>query len=174
VNQRQVESHTQSYARALRAALREDPDVIAITELRDRDTIALALTAAETGHLVLATVNTKSAGQTINRVVNAFPGDEQGHVRSMLSESLRAVISQRLVPTVDGQKRVPAVEVLIATTAVANTIRDNKTFQLPSLMQTGGGMGMITLDDSLFELVRTGKVHQADALKLATTKERFK
>jgi twitching motility protein PilT len=174
VNQREVESHTESYSRALRAALREDPDVIAITELRDRESISLALTAAETGHLVLATVNTNSAGQTINRMVNSFPGEEQGHVRSMLSESLRAVISQRLVPTADGKARVPAVEVLIGTTAVANTIRDNKTFQLPSLMQTGLSVGMITLDDSLLALVQSGKIKKEDAARLATTKERFK
>jgi twitching motility protein PilT len=174
VNQRQVESHTRSYARALRAALREDPDVIALTELRDRESIGLALTAAETGHLVLATVNTNSAGQTINRIVNAFPGEEQGHVRSMLSESLRAVISQRLIPTADGTGRIPAVEVLMGTTAVANTIRDNKTYQLPSLMQTGTNVGMVTLDDSLFGLVQAGKIEKAEAFKLATTKERFK
>lgn len=174
VNQREVQSHTESYARALRAALREDPDVIAITELRDRESISLALTAAETGHLVLATVNTNSAGQTINRIVNAFPGEEQGHVRSMLSESLRAVISQRLLPTADDRGRVPAVEVLIGTVAVANTIRDNKTFQLPSLMQTGSSAGMITLDDSLFGLVQGGKIKREVALRLATNKERFK
>jgi twitching motility protein PilT len=174
VNQREVESHTESYARALRAALREDPDVIAITELRDRESISLALTAAETGHLVLATVNTNSAGQTINRIVNSFPGEEQGHVRSILSESLRAVISQRLVPTADGKGRVPAVEVLIGTTAVANTIRDNKTFQLPSLMQTGLSVGMVTLDDSLFRLVQAGTIDKSEAARLATMKERFK
>jgi twitching motility protein PilT len=174
VNQREVESHTESYARALRAALREDPDVIAITELRDRESISLALTAAETGHLVLATVNTNSAGQTINRIVNSFPGEEQGHVRSMLSESLRAVISQRLLPSVDGTTRVPAVEVLIGTIAVANTIRDNKTFQLPSLMQTGSAAGMVTLDDALFALLSAGKIKKEDAARLATTKERFK
>jgi twitching motility protein PilT len=174
VNQREMESHTGSFARALRAALREDPDVIAITELRDRDTIALALTAAETGHLVLATVNTNSAGQTIGRIVNSFPGEEQGHVRSMLSESLRAVVSQRLVPTLNGKERVPAVEILIGTTAVANTIRDNKTFQLPSLMQTGSALGMVMLDDSLFALVQAGKVSKAEAARVSTNKERFK
>src|SRR5690606_31199395 len=143
----------QSFARALRGALREDPDVIAITELRDRDSMALALSAAETGHLVLGTLHTQSAAQTISRVINAFPGPEQEHVRAQLSEGLRAVISQRLLPRADGEGLIPALEVLIVTTAVANIIRDDKVFQLPSVMQTGKAMGMTSLDDSLQILV---------------------
>jgi twitching motility protein PilT len=174
VNQRQVPTHTESFARALRAALREDPDVIAITELRDRESIGLALSAAETGHLVLGTLHTGSAGQTIDRVINAFPGPEQDHVRSMLSESLRAVISQRLVPRANGNGRALALEVLICTTAVANMIRDNKTFQLPSIMQTGVSLGMITLDNSLADLVQKGTVAKEEARRFATAKERFK
>jgi twitching motility protein PilT len=174
VNQRQVPNHTQSFARALRAALREDPDVIAITELRDRETIGLALSAAETGHLVLGTLHTGSAGQTIDRVINAFPGPEQDHVRSMLSESLRAVVSQRLVPRANGNGRAVALEVLLCTTAVANMIRDNKTFQLPSIMQTGVSLGMVTLDNSLADLVQKGTVTKEEARRFATAKERFK
>jgi twitching motility protein PilT len=123
---------------------------------------------------VLATVNTNNAGQTISRIVNAFPGEEQGHVRSMLSESLRAVISQRLVPTLDGSGRVPAVEVLISTTAVANLIREDKTFQLPSVMQTGSALGMIMLDNSLLQWVQSGKISKEQAARFANNKDRFK
>lgn len=173
VNQREVRSHTQSFSRALRAALREDPDVIAITELRDRESMGLALSAAETGHLVLGTLHTASAAQTISRIINAFPGPEQEHVRAQLSEGLRAVISQRLLPRADGQGLVPAVEVLIVTTAVANIIRDDKVFQLPSVMQTGKALGMTSLDDSLQALVAQGVVLKKDAHAIATQKERF-
>ena len=173
VNQREVNTHTQSFARALRGALREDPDVIAITELRDRESMALALSAAETGHLVLGTLHTASAAQTISRVINAFPGPEQEHVRAQLSEGLRAVISQRLLPRADGQGLIPAVEVLIVTTAVANIIRDDKVFQLPSVMQTGKALGMTSLDDSLQLLVSQGLVHKQDAQAIAAQKERF-
>lgn len=173
VNQREVVTHTLSFARALRAALREDPDVIAITELRDHQSMGLALSAAETGHLVLGTLHTQSAAQTISRVINAFPGPEQEHVRAQLSESLRAVVSQRLVPRADGTGRVPAVEILIVTTAVANIIRDDKVHQLPSVMQTGKALGMVSLDDSLLQLVASGVVTKADARAVAVQKERF-
>lgn len=173
VNQREVVTHTQSFGRALRAALREDPDVIAITELRDHESMGLALSAAETGHLVLGTLHTSSAAQTISRVINAFPGPEQEHVRAQLSESLRAVVSQRLVPRADGTGPVPAVEVLIVTTAVANIIRDDKVHQLPSVLQTGKALGMISLDDSLLQLVASGVVNKADARAIAVQKERF-
>ena len=173
VNQRQLLDHTQSFDRALRAALRQDPDVIAITELRDRESIGLALSAAETGHLVLGSLHTGSAGQTIDRMVNAFPAEEQGHVRSMLSESLRAVVSQRLLPRKSGSGRVPAVEVLMCTTAVANMIRDNKTFQLPSIMQTGATLGMVTLDNSLSDLVAKDLITKDVARSAANDKERF-
>ena len=164
VNQRQVGRDTESFARALKAALREDPDVIAIGELRDLETIALALTAAETGHLVLATLHTGNAIRTVDRVVGAFPPSQQPQVRAMLSESLRAVVSQRLVNRADGQGRLPALEILLGTRAVANLIRESKTFQLRSLMQTAISQGMALLDGSLAQLVRDGLVTREEAL----------
>ena len=165
VNQRTVGSHTGSFARALRAALREDPDVIVIGELRDLETISLALTAAETGHLVFATLHTSGAVRTLNRVVGAFPADQQDQVRNMVSESLRAVISQRLVPAADGKRRVPALELLVNNKAVANMIRDNKAFQLQSVMQTGATHGMCLLDDALARLVKDKVVAREEALR---------
>jgi twitching motility protein PilT len=174
VNQRTVGPHTESFARALRAALREDPDVIVIGELRDLETISLALTAAETGHLVLGTLHTNSAIRTINRLVSVFPSDQQEQVRNMVSESLRAVISQRLVPTKDGSKRVPALEVLVNNKAVGNLIRENKTFQLFSIMQMGGAQGMQLLDDSLSKLVASGRVSREEALRNADDPKRIK
>jgi twitching motility protein PilT len=164
VNQRQVGPHTHSFDRALRAALREDPDVIAIGELRDVETISLALTAAETGHLVLGTLHTDNAIRTINRLVGAFPPNQQDQVRTMLSESLRAIVSQRLVTTADGSGRVPALEVLKVTRAVGNLIRENKTFQIHSILQTGSRQGMCLLDDSLAARVREGTVSREEAL----------
>jgi twitching motility protein PilT len=174
VTQRQVGAHTTSFARALRAALREDPDVIAITELRDRETMSLALTAAETGHLVIGTLHTGNAGQTIGRIINAFPSDEQGQIRGTLAESLRAVVSQRLVPRADGNGRVVALEILQVNTAVTNMIREEKEYQVGSIMQTGKTQGMITLDDSLAELVTAGTIEKAQARRFAENKERFK
>jgi len=165
VNQRSVKRHTGSFARALRAAMREDPDVIVIGELRDLETISLALTAAETGHCVLATLHTDSAIRTVNRLIGVFPSDQQAQVRTMLSESLRAVISQRLVPTADGRSRVVALETLVANRAVANLIRENKTFQLHSILQTGAAQGMRLLDHSLRELVHSGAVAREVALR---------
>jgi twitching motility protein PilT len=174
VTQRQVGSHTTSFARGLRAALREDPDVIAITELRDRETMSLALTAAETGHLVLGTLHTSNAGQTIGRIINAFPAEEQSQVRATLSESLRAVVSQRLVPRADGQGRVVALEVLIANIAVSNLIREEREYQVGSVMVTGKSQGMVVLDDSLAELVSAGTIDKVQARRFAENKERFK
>jgi len=165
VNQRSVKHHTQSFARALRAALREDPDVIVIGELRDLETISLALTAAETGHLVMATLHTDNTLRTLNRVVGAFPADQQEQVRTMLAESLRAVISQRLLPRADGKGRVPALETLIVTKAVANLIRENKVFQIQSILQTGATHGMGLLDHSIRAHVQAGTVRREDALK---------
>jgi twitching motility protein PilT len=164
VNQRQVGPHTASFARALRAALREDPDVVAIGELRDLETIALAITAAETGHLVFGTLHTNNAVRTINRMLGVFPPSQQGQMRTMISESLRAVVSQRLLARADGSGRVPALEVLIVTTAAANLIRDNKTFQIRSILQTGAAHGMVQLDASIAELVRSGVVTRDEAL----------
>jgi twitching motility protein PilT len=174
VTQRQVGSHTTSFARALRAALREDPDVIAITEMRERETMALAMTAAETGHLVLGTLSTGSAAQTIGRIINAFPANEQAQIRTTLAESLRAVVSQRLVPRADGKGRVVAVEVLIVNTAVTNLIREEKEYQMGAVMQTGKSLGMVTLDDSLLELAQSGVIDKAQARRFAENKERFK
>jgi twitching motility protein PilT len=174
VTQRQVGTHTTSFARALRAALREDPDVIAITELRDRETMSLAMTAAETGHLVLGTLHTGNAAQTIGRIINAFPADEQAQVRGTLSESLRAIVSQRLVPRPDGKSRVVALEIVIVNTAVQNLIREEKEYQIAAVMQTGRALGMVTLDDSLQELLAAGKIDKTQARRFAEQKERFK
>jgi len=167
VNQRHAGQHTQSFARALQGALREDPDVIVIGELRDLATIRLAMTAAETGHFVLATLHTSSAVRTVNRMIGAFPSEEQHHVRAMLSESLKAVVSQRLVETSDGAHRVPALEVLVVTRAIGNLIRDEKTVQIRSLMQTGKLHGMYLLDQSLNELVAAGEITREAALAIA-------
>jgi twitching motility protein PilT len=165
VNQRTVGPHTGSFARALRAALREDPDVIVIGELRDLETISLALTAAETGHLVFATLHTSGAIRTVNRIVGVFPAEQQDQVRSMVSESLRAVISQRLVPAADGKRRVPALELLVNNKAVGNLIRENKAFQLQSLLQMGAAQGMCLMDDSLARLVKDRVVTREEALR---------
>jgi twitching motility protein PilT len=163
VRQRQVVSHTESFARALRAALREDPDVIAIGEMRDLETIALALSAAETGHLVLGTLHTNSAVRTINRVLDVFPPDQQAQVRVMFASSLRAVISQKLVRRADGTGRVPALEVLTVIPAVSNLIRDEAQFQIKNIMQTNRALGMRLLDDSLKELVASGMITMQEA-----------
>jgi twitching motility protein PilT len=164
VNQRNVKRHTESFARALRAALREDPDVIVIGELRDRETISLAMTAAETGHFVLATLHTDNAVRTVNRIIGSFAPEQQDQVRAMLSESLRAVISQRLLPRADGRGMVPAVEVLVVNRPVGNMIREEKTVQIRSTMQTSASAGMCLLDGSLAQLVKSGLVKREEAL----------
>ena len=163
VNQRSAGHHTQSFSRALRAALREDPDVIVIGELRDLETVSLALSAAETGHFVLATLHTDNAIRTVNRLVGSFPADEQDQVRAMLSESLKGVISQRLLTRADGAGRVPALETMVVTRAISNLIRENKTFQIHSILQTGKKQGMALLDQSIRELVQSGVVSQEEA-----------
>jgi twitching motility protein PilT len=173
VNQRQVGRHTGSFARALRAALREDPDIIALGELRDLETISLALTAAETGHLVLATLHTSNAIRTINRVLGVFPPEQQEQIKTMVSESLRAVISQRLVPRADETGRVPALEVLVCTKAVGNLIRENKTFQIRSVLQTGSAQGMCLLDGSLAELVKNKVITREEAMRQADDPQKF-
>jgi len=173
VNQRAVGSHTGSFARALRAALREDPDVIAIGELRDLETISLALTAAETGHLVLATLHTNSALRTIGRMVGVFPAQQQAQIRTMLSESLRAVVSQRLLRRADGRGRVVAYELLIVNRAVSSLIREDKAFQIKSVLQTGAAQGMCTLDASLVGLVKSGVVTREEALRHAEEPQRL-
>jgi twitching motility protein PilT len=167
VNQRHAGRHTESFARALRGALREDPDVIVIGELRDLETISLAMTAAETGHFVLATLHTNNAVRTINRMIGAFPASEQGQIRTMLSESLRAVISQRLVPRADGQGRAPALELLVLNKAISNLVRDEKTTQIRSSIQTGKSHGMYLLEQSLNEMVEKGTITRDTALRFA-------
>jgi twitching motility protein PilT len=173
VNQRQVGPHTESFARALRGALREDPDIIVIGEMRDLETISLALTAAETGHLVLGTLHTSSAIRTINRLLGVFPPNQQAQIRTMVSESLRAVVSQRLVPRAEGGGRVAALEVLMNNKAVGNLIRENKTFQIFSVMQTGSGQGMCLLDSSLMELVKKGTITKEVARTVAEKPQTF-
>ena len=173
VNQLRVRSHTESFGRALRAALREDPDVIAIGELRDLETISLALTAAETGHFVLGTLHTSSTIRTIDRLIGVFPPDQQTQVRTMLSESLRAIVSQRLVVRADGNGRVPVLEVLIVNKAISNLIRENKTFQIRSVLQTGASQGMCLLDSSLEALVKQGVITKEEALRNAEEPKRF-
>ena len=173
VNQRQAGKHTRTFANALRAALREDPDIIVIGELRDLETISLAITAAETGHLVLGTLHTNNAIRTINRVLDVFPPKQQSQIRAMVSESLRAVVSQRLIPTIDGMRRLPAVEVLYVKTAISNLIREEKTFQIRSVMQTGRSDGMTLLDDSIADLVKIGQVTKETARRFAEDPKRF-
>ncbi len=174
VNQRQLGVNTLSYASALRAALREDPDVIMIGELRDLETISLAISAAETGHLVLGTLSTSNAPKTIDRIIDSFPPGEQNQIRAMLSESLKAVITQRLIPGVNNDRMVLALEILIGTLPVSNLIREGKTFQIPSVMQTGKGIGMQVMDDSIFTLLQEGKISAEEASINANNKNRFK
>ncbi|MCH2220414.1 MAG: type IV pilus twitching motility protein PilT [Dechloromonas sp.] len=173
INQREVGPHTLSFANALRSALREDPDVILVGEMRDLETIRLALTAAETGHLVFGTLHTSSAAKTVDRVVDVFPAAEKEMVRSMLSESLRAVISQTLLKTKDGTGRVAAHEIMIGTPAIRNLIRENKIAQMYSSIQTGQNFGMQTLDQNLIDLVRRNVVSSAEARFRAANKDSF-
>ena len=173
INQREVGPHTLSFSNALRSALREDPDVILVGELRDLETIRLALTAAETGHLVFGTLHTSSAAKTVDRVVDVFPAAEKEMVRSMLSESLRAVISQTLLKTKDGQGRIAAHEIMIGTPAIRNLIRENKVAQMYSAIQTGAQLGMQTLDQNLIDLFRRNAVSLNEARNKAANKDAF-
>ena len=173
INQREVGPHTLSFSNALRSALREDPDVILVGEMRDLETIRLALTAAETGHLVFGTLHTSSAAKTVDRVVDVFPAAEKEMVRSMLSESLRAVISQTLLKTKDGSGRVAAHEIMIGTPAIRNLIRENKVAQMYSAIQTGQNYGMQTLDQNLIDMVRRNVVSSSEARMRAANKDAF-
>ena len=173
INQREVGPHTMSFNNALKSALREDPDVILVGEMRDLETIRLALTAAETGHLVFGTLHTSSAAKTIDRIVDVFPAAEKEMVRSMLSESLRSVISQTLLKTKDGTGRVAAHEIMIGTPAIRNLIRENKVAQMYSAIQTGQNVGMQTLDQCLTELVRRNIVAVGEARTKAMNKDAF-
>jgi twitching motility protein PilT len=173
INQREVGPHTLSFANALRAALREDPDYILVGEMRDLETIRLALTAAETGHLVFGTLHTSSAAKTVDRIIDVFPAAEKDMVRAMLSESLVCVISQTLLKTKDGQGRLAAHEIMIGTPAIRNLIRENKVAQMYSSIQTSQAAGMQTLDQCLTELVRRNLIQVADARQRAVNKELF-
>jgi twitching motility protein PilT len=173
INQREVGPHTHSFSNALRSALREDPDVVLVGELRDLETIRLALSAAETGHLVFGTLHTSSAAKTIDRIIDVFPGDEKEMVRAMLSESLQAVISQSLLKTKDGAGRVAAHEIMLGTPAIRNLIREAKVAQMYSAIQTGSNVGMQTLDSNLADLVRRNVISAATARAAAKTPENF-
>ena len=173
INQRELGANTHSFANAMRAALREDPDVILVGEMRDLETISLALTAAETGHLVLSTLHTSSAVKTIDRIIDIFPPGQKGQIRSMLSESLEAVIAQKLLPTKDGKSRVPACEVMIATTAIRNLIREDRIYQIPSIIQSGGVEGMQSLDQDLQRLVTQGSIERKTAKGIAENPKLF-
>ena len=173
IQQRELGHHTHSFAAALRSALREDPDVILVGEMRDLETISLALTAAETGHLVLSTLHTRNAPDTVNRIIDVFPPEQQRQVMAQISSSLLAVISQRLLPDAEGSGRVAAVEVMIANSAIRNLIRERKIHQILSIMQSSTSSGMQTMDDSLVQLMRNGRITRQDALKYANEHDRF-
>src|SRR6185437_2817280 len=168
---REVHTHTRSFAAALRAALREDPDVIMVGEMRDLETISLAITAAETGHLVLGTLHTGNASRTLDRLLDVFPIEQQQQIRVMVSESLRGIISQQLVPSSDGTKRFLALETLTNTPAVANVIREAKTYMLPGIIQTGKKQGMQLMDDTLVDLYDRGLISAQEAYARADQKQ---
>lgn len=163
VNQREVGSHTKTFSNALKAALREDPDIILVGELRDLETISLALTAAETGHLVFATLHTSSAAKTIDRIIDVFPPGQQGQIRTMLADSIRGIVAQSLFTRADGQGRVAAFEIMKGTKAIANLVRENKIYQIPSIIQTGAQHGMVLYEKYVDDLVKKGLVTMADA-----------
>jgi twitching motility protein PilT len=164
ISQRELASHTKSFGAALRAALREDPDIILVGEMRDLETISLAITAAETGHLVFATLHTNSAIKTIDRVIDVFPEGQQAQIRVMLSESLRGVVAQALLPRPDHQGRVPVVEILVNVPAVANLIREGKTHQISSVMQTGRAHGMVTFEGAIHDLIQKNLISKEDGM----------
>jgi twitching motility protein PilT len=174
VNQREVGSDATGFGAALKGALRQDPDVILVGEMRDLETISTALTAAETGHLVFATLHTSSAPQTIDRIIDVFPSHQQDQVRVQLSVALQGIMTQTLIPTADGSARVVACETLVPTPAIRNLIREGKTHQILSAMQTGGGVGMQTLDNALAGLVRAGKITQRSAESRSSTPEELR
>jgi len=173
LNQRQIGEHTESFASALKAALREDPDVILVGEMRDLTTIQLAMSAAETGHLVFGTLHTSTAAKTVDRIIDVFPTDQQEQVRAMLSESLKGVICQQLLKTADGKGRVAALEIMLGTPAIANLIREGKTFQIPSIMQTAKKDGMQLMDQHLLDLLKTKSVNPEEAYRCANDKKQF-
>jgi twitching motility protein PilT len=172
INQREVGTHTKGFKQALRAALREDPDIVLVGEMRDLETVAIAIETAETGHLVFGTLHTNTAASTIDRLIDQFPADRQQQVRTMLSESLKGVVAQTLLKK-KGGGRVAALEILVVTSAISNLIREGKTFQIPSIMQTGKGLGMRTLNDSLLDLVKSNTVEAQEAYDRSPQKKEF-
>ena len=174
VTQREVGAHTMSFAAALRAVLREDPDIILLGELRDLETISLAITAAEIGHLVFGTLHTRTAASTVDRLIDVFPPEQQSQIRTMLAETLQGVIAQQLLVRADGHGRVVAVEILVGTTALANLIRESKTHQIPSLIQTGRREGMQTMDQAILELLRSKQITPQEAYRKAVDKETYR
>jgi twitching motility protein PilT len=174
VNQRELGSDAVSFAEALKGALRQDPDVILVGEMRDMETIGTAITAAETGHLVFATLHTQDTPQTIDRIIDVFPSEQQGQIRAMLSVALQGIMTQMLLPTADGAGRCVAAEVLVPTPAVRNLIRESKTHQIYSVLQTGASHGMQTMDAALAQLVRAGKVNRQLAESRAHAPEEFR
>jgi len=173
INHREVGTHTKSFTAALRGALREDPDIILVGELRDLETISLAMEASMTGHLVFGTLHTMNAMKTVDRIVEIFPANQQGQVRSTLADALKAVVSQTLFKRIDVKGRVAALEVLICTPAVRNLIREAKTYQIPSVMQTGKKYGMQTIDDAIMELLKKKKISAEDAYTNCIEKQKF-
>ena len=173
VSQREIPKHSRSFASALRAALREDPDVIVVGELRDPETVATAITAAETGHLIFGTLHTQSAARTIMRILDQFPAAKRDHIRTLLASVLRGVVSQLLVPNLDGKGRSLACEVMVSNSAIANLIREDRAWQIPMVMQTGRKFGMRLMDDSLIDLVQRKKIALEEALARATDKTKF-
>jgi twitching motility protein PilT len=174
VNQREIGVHTKNFSSALRGALREDPDIILVGEMRDLETMSLAIEAASTGHLVFATLHTSSAMKTVDRMVEVFPAEQQAQVRSGLADSIRAVVAQVLFKRIDRKGRCPALEILIATPAVRNLIRESKTHQLPSSMQTGKKYGMILLDDAIMDLYNKGWISGEESYNKSNDKQRFR
>jgi len=173
INQRQIGEHTNSFSAALRAALREDPDIILVGEMRDLETIQLAMSAAETGHLVFGTLHTNTAAKTIDRIIDVFPTDQQEQVRAMLSESLKGVVCQQLLRTADGKGRVAALEIMLGTSAIGNLIREGKTFQIASIIQTAKKDGMQLMDQHLLDLLKSKKIAAEEAYRCAIDKKQF-
>ncbi len=173
VNHREVGLHTKSFGSALKGALREDPDIILVGEMRDLETIALAIEAAATGHLVFGTLHTQSAAKTIDRIIDVFPASQQAQIRTTLSEALMGVVAQNLFKRVDKKGRCACLEILVGTPAIRNLIRENKTFQIPSAIQTGKKLGMQSLDDAILERLQAGWISAEDAYDKAIGKERF-
>jgi twitching motility protein PilT len=174
VNHREVGLHTKSFSAALRGALREDPDIILVGEMRDLETISLAIEAASTGHLVFSTLHTSSAAKTVDRIIEVFPADQQNQIRSTLSDGLRAIIAQVLFKRIDKKGRAPALEILIATPAVRNLVREGKTHQIASMIQTGRKYGMQLLDDAIMEMLNKGWISAAEAYAKSNDKGKFR